>query len=91
VALYQHEWDAFVLLAKNVGPGAVCKSSIVPKLRASQFDAACKTVLDFAGITRVIDGKRTRLSCEVRANGCYGVWRARQAEYRMCSAGEYPK
>lgn len=87
VVLHQHEFDALTLLAKNVGAGAVCRSSIVRKVQAEQYDAACKTILDFAGITR--DGKR--LSCEVRANGCYGVWRARQAEYRLCSTGEYPK
>ncbi|KAF7597974.1 MAG: glycoside hydrolase family 24 [Candidatus Dactylopiibacterium carminicum] len=91
VELHQHEWDAFVLLAKNVGAGAVCRSSVVPKLQARQYGAACSTILDFAGITRVVDGKRVRLSCEARANGCYGVWRARQAEYSLCSAGEYPK
>lgn len=85
--LHQHEFDALTLLAKNVGAGAVCRSSIVRKVQAGQYEAACKTILDFAGITR--DGKR--LSCEVRANGCYGIWRARQAEFLLCSTGEYPK
>lgn len=85
VALYQHEWDAYILLAKNVGPGAVCRSSIVRKLKVSDYSAACSTILDFAGIRR--DG--VRLSCADRANGCYGVWRARLAEYRMCLNGEY--
>lgn len=91
IATHQHEWDAYILLAKNVGPGAVCRSSIVPKLQAGRYADACTTILDFAGITRTIDGRRVRLSCEVRANGCYGVWRARQAEYKLCSAGEYPQ
>lgn len=85
--LYQYEFDAFALLAKNVGAGAVCKSSIVRKVQAGEYDAACKTILDFAGITR--NGKR--LSCEDRKNGCYGVWRARQSEYRLCAEAEYPQ
>lgn len=90
VTLYQHEWDAFVLLSKNVGSGAVCKSSIPRKLAAGDYVEACGTILDFAGITRTINGQRVRLSCEVRANGCYGVWRARQAEFKMCDEGVYP-
>lgn len=89
VATTQAEWDAFVLLAKNVGSGAVCRSSIVPKLQSGQHSEACSTILDFGGITRVINGKRVRLSCQDRANGCYGVWRMRQVEYRMCAFGEY--
>lgn len=89
--LYQHEYDAFVLMAENVGDGAVCRSSIPAKIKAGQYDAACKTILDFAGITRTINGKRVRLSCADRANGCYGVWVARQAEYKLCATGEYPK
>ena len=47
VKLYQHEWDAYVQLAYNVGPGAVCKSSIVTKLKAGRYAEACKTILDF--------------------------------------------
>lgn len=89
--LYQHEYDAFVLLAENVGDGAVCRSSIPSKVKSGQYEAACKTILDFAGITRTINGKKVRLSCEIRANGCYGVWRARQDEYKLCTTGEYPK
>ena len=89
--LTQYEYDALVLLAENVGDGAVCRSSIPGKVKAGKYEAACRSILDFAGITRTINGKRVRLSCEVRSNGCYGVWRARQDEYRLCMTGEYPK
>lgn len=89
--LYPYEFDAYMMLAENVGDGAVCRSSIPVKVKAGQYEAACKTILDFAGITRAINGKKTRLSCADRANGCYGVWIARQNEYRLCSTGEYPK
>lgn len=90
VVLYQHEWDAFVLLAKNVGAAAVCRSSITQKVQSGRYAEACDTIMDFAGITRMVDGKKTRLSCAVRANGCYGVYRDKQALYKMCSDGSYP-
>lgn len=91
VELYQYEFDAFVLLAKNVGAGAVCRSSIVGKVQSGQYLAACETILDFAGITRVINGKKTRLSCEVRSNGCYGVYRDKLALNQLCREGVYPR
>lgn len=47
VALYQHEWDAYMELAYNVGEWAVCDSTIKPKLQAGQYQAACRTILDF--------------------------------------------
>ena len=45
--LYQHEWDAYVDLAYNIGPGAVCRSSIVAKVKAEQYEAACNTIGEF--------------------------------------------
>lgn len=74
--LYQHEWDAYVDLAYNVGPGAVCRSSIVAKVKAEQYEAACKTILDF----RRAGGK----DCSVRSNGCFGVWLRRLEGYQQC-------
>ena len=47
VPLYQHEWDAYVSLAYNVGANRVCSSSIVPKLKAGDYEAACATISDF--------------------------------------------
>lgn len=47
VKLYQWEWDAYSSLAFNVGPAAVCASSIPAKLRAGEYAAACKTILEF--------------------------------------------
>jgi len=45
VALYQHEWDAYVSWAYNVGPGAACKSSLVRKLKAGDYSGACAELL----------------------------------------------
>jgi lysozyme len=81
--LFQHEWDAYVDLSYNVGPAAVCRSSIVRKVQAGQYEAACNTILDF----RRAAGK----DCSVRSNGCYGVWLRRQASAKQCLTGEYPK
>ena len=45
VPLYQHEWDAYVSWAYNVGTGAACRSTLVKKLQAGEYDAACKELL----------------------------------------------
>lgn len=74
--LYQHEWDAYVSLAYNVGAGAVCRSSIVTKVKEGQYEAACKTILEF----RNAAGR----DCRPRNSGCYGVWIRRQAEAAKC-------
>ena len=73
VLLTQNEWDAYTSLAYNVGAGAVCKSSIPRKLRAGQYAAACKTILDFD---------------RVRVNGrlikSQGLANRRRREYEKC-------
>ena len=74
VALYQHEWDAYVSLTYNIGSGAFCRSSIVRKLRRSppDYKGACESILLFnkAG-GRVLTGLVKR----------------RQAEYNQCIGG----
>lgn len=74
--LYQHEWDAYVDLAYNVGPYNVCKSSIPVKVKAGQYEAACNTILDFK--------KASGRDCSVRNNGCYGVWIRRLEMQKKC-------
>lgn len=39
--LYQHEWDAYVSWAYNVGTGAACGSTLVRKLNAGDYTGAC--------------------------------------------------
>jgi len=84
---HQWEFDAFALLAKNVGGPSVCRSSIPGKVQRGEYEAACKTIIDFAGITR--NGKR--LSCADRKNNCYGVYDDKLKLERLCLTGEYPK
>ncbi|MDR2208841.1 MAG: glycoside hydrolase family protein [Azoarcus sp.] len=47
VKLTQNEFDALMSLALNVGPTAVCNSSIPAKGRAGDYEAMCKAILDF--------------------------------------------
>jgi lysozyme len=73
VPMYQHEWDAYVRLSINVGPWAVCKSSIKTKLQAGQYEAACRTILEFNKFQgRVLPGLVSR----------------REREYRVCMGAQ---
>lgn len=69
IPLFQYEWDAYVTLSINVGPGAVCKSSIRTKLLAFDYQAACKTILDFN---------------KFKGGVLKGLVAAREREYKMC-------
>lgn len=71
VPLYQHEFDAFVSLAYNIGPGAFCRSTIVKRLKA--------TPPDYAGACAAIK-KWTRAG----GRELPGLVKRRQAEYRQC-------
>lgn len=76
--LTQGEYDAYVSLAYNVGTGAVCRSSIPGKVKRGDYEAACRTILDF----RKVQGR----DCSAPENRrfCGGVWTRRQAEFRQC-------
>lgn len=45
VPMYQHEFDAYVSLTYNIGGNAFCKSTIVKKLNAYDYEGACKEIL----------------------------------------------
>ena len=45
VPLHQHEYDAFVSLAYNIGPGAFCGSTLVKRLNAGDYPEACRQIL----------------------------------------------
>lgn len=69
VPLHQHEYDAYISLAYNIGSTAFCRSTLVRKLNASDYAGACQEILRWnqAG-GRVVQGLTNR----------------RQAEYRLC-------
>ncbi|MCX8017052.1 MAG: lysozyme [Rhodocyclaceae bacterium] len=74
VPLYQHEFDAFVSLAYNIGSAAFCRSTLVKKLKQSPPDyaGACAEILKWT-----------------RAGGreLPGLVRRREGEYRLCMEG----
>ena len=45
VPMHQHEFDAFVSLAYNIGEGAFCKSTLAKKLNALDYAGACREIL----------------------------------------------
>ena len=69
VPLHQHEYDAYISLAYNIGPAAFCRSTLVRKLNAGDYAGACREILrwDRAG-GQVVRGLTLR----------------RQDEYRKC-------
>lgn len=76
VPLHQYEYDVFVSLAYNIGPGAFCGSTLVKKLNAGDYPGACAEIQRW----RHFQGK----DCSLPANGCSGLWLRRQAETRQC-------
>ncbi len=78
VPMTQNEFDAFVDLTYNVGETNFCKSSIPVKLKAGQYEAACRTILDF----RKVQGRDCSLAENKRF--CGGVWTRRQETYALC-------
>jgi lysozyme len=85
--LHQHEYDAYISLAYNVGSGAFCGSSIPRKLSAGEYEAACKTILDFNKMKdctkpKVWNPRTQRMECplvEIR-----GLTLRRQKEFNQC-------
>lgn len=70
--LYPYEFNAYVSLTYNIGVGAFCRSSIPAKVKAEQYDEACKTIL----LYNRAGGKVLR-----------GLTVRREAEYRQCTGG----
>lgn len=73
VPLHQHEYDAYLQLAYNIGEGAFCGSTLVRKLNAGEYTAACSEILRW----NKVGGREVR-----------GLTLRRQSEYRLCMKGE---
>lgn len=80
IPMPDNELAAYLSAGYNLGPAAICRSSIPKKLAAGDHVAACRTLIDFAGVK--VNG--VLLSCEIRSNNCYGVFRRRAAESKLC-------
>jgi lysozyme len=69
VPLHQHEYDAYLSLAYNIGPTAFCNSTLVRKLNAEDYVGACQQILRW----NKAGGKPVR-----------GLTLRREAEYKQC-------
>ena len=87
--MHQHEWDAFVGLAYNVGVTPVCKnndrtgpSTIARELSAGNYPGACNAILlyDRAG---PVNKPQDRCSHPDNRT-CRGIWSDRQQLQKMC-------
>ena len=72
VPMHQHEWDAYVSWAYNVGSGAACGSTLVKKLKQRDYAGACKELLRWD----YFQGKPLR-----------GLTLRREKEYKQCLGG----
>lgn len=77
VPLYQHEYDAYVDLAYNIGPGAFCGSTVVRRLNAMDYEGACNAILMWKRV-----GAQ---DCSAPGNRvCWGLWQRRLATHQKC-------
>ena len=69
VPMYQHEWDAVISWAFNVGARAACGSTLVKKLQAFDYTGACQELLRWN---------------RFQGRELAGLTKRRQDEYRKC-------
>lgn len=69
VPMYQHEFDAFVSLAYNIGGSAFCGSTLARKLNAGDYAGACREILRWD---------------KFKGRALPGLTKRRQHEYRQC-------
>lgn len=82
VPLHQYEYDAYVSMTYNVGAGAFCRSRLVKKLNAFDYEGACKEILNWRYF------QTHDCSAPENKKLCGGLWSRRQAEYQTCIGGE---
>ena len=69
VPLHQHEYDAYISLAYNIGEAAFCRSTLVRKLNAGDYAGACAEILRWD---------------KFRGRTIRGLTKRREAEYEIC-------
>jgi len=69
VPLHQHEYDAYISLAYNIGSGAFCGSTLVKRLNAGDYAGACGEILRWN---------------KFKGRPLPGLTQRRQQEYRQC-------
>lgn len=77
VPMYQAEYDLYVDLTYNIGPGAYCKSTVARQLNAGNYVAACNAILLFK--------KAGSFDCSTPGNTrCRGLWDSRLVLHAKC-------
>lgn len=69
VPMHQYEFDAYVSLTYNIGEGAFCKSTLVKKLNAGDYEGACEQILRWD---------------RFKGRPLPGLTKRRQQEYEQC-------
>ena len=69
VPMHQYEFDAYVSLTYNIGEGAFCKSTLVKKLNAGDYEGACAQILRWD---------------RFKGRPLPGLTKRRQQEYEQC-------
>lgn len=85
--LTENEFNAYMSLAYNVGAGAICKSSIPKKLNAGQYEAACKTILQFnkmSDVSKPMYYDKAAKKWKYPLKVVKGLDNRRKAEYATC-------
>lgn len=77
VPLHQHEYDAFINLAYNIGPGAFCASTIVKRLNTQDYAGACDAILMWKMVGDVDCSKPGNQTCR-------GLWERRKRLRSQC-------
>ncbi len=81
VPLHQHEYDAYINLAYNIGSTAFCSSTLVKRLNAGDYTGACNAILMWKRVGDV--------DCSKPGNGvCGGLWARRQRLRLQCLGQE---
>jgi lysozyme len=69
VPLHQYEFDAYVSLTYNIGEGAFCRSTLVKKLNAQDYEGACAEILRWD---------------KFKGKSLPGLTKRRQQEFNQC-------
>ncbi|WP_028471303.1 lysozyme [Neptunomonas japonica] len=69
VPLHQYEYDAYISLAYNIGSSAFCRSTLVRKLNAGEYSAACEQIKRWS----YFKGRKLK-----------GLIKRRNSEYKQC-------
>lgn len=77
VPLHQHEYDAYVDFAYNVGTAAFCGSTIVKRVNAGDYKGGCDGILMWKRVAAQ--------DCSIPGNKiCWGLWQRRLATHQQC-------